>query len=861
MKNGHNSQKNKKASSDQVKTELLEFSRLSSNDVLKKFNSKEKGLTEAEAQKRLKENGLNVLVKEKKLSAFLELLSKFKSPLLILLFVAAFISAFFGETTNAIIIFAMILASALLDYYEEHNADKSVEELMDKVKTVSTVIRGNKKIKVKVSQITLGDIVFLNSGDMIPADARVISAKDFFVNQSSLTGESMPAEKYPDSLKVSSGSLSELDNIVFAGTNVISGEATAVVVGIGANTEFGKISYTLVNTKQKSEFEIGIASFGYFIMKIILFLVLFIFLFNAFIHHQILDSFLFAVAIAVGVTPELLPMIMSITMARGSIKMAAKGAIVKKLSAIPSFGSLDILCTDKTGTLTEGKISLVKHLNVLGETSPEVLRWAFLNSSFQTGIENPLDNAVIEFQNINIKGVKKIDEIPFDFMRKMMSVVVEEKGERLLISKGAPEEIFSASHFYYDAKGKILPFNKTVRAKALKFYEDLSADGYRVLALAVKKITVDKKVYNKDEESSLVLGGFIAFLDPPKHDLRGTLEELEAIGIEIKIITGDNELVTNKICQEIKLPVKGILLGKDIEALTMDALRRRVENTTIFARFSPIDKNRVIAALRANGHVVGYLGDGINDAPSLKTADVGISVNNAVDVAKAAADIVLMRKNLRVLKDGVLEGRRVFGNTMKYIMMGLSSNFGNMFSAAGAVIFLPFLPMLPIQILLNNFIYDISQITIPTDNVDEEWTKKAHRWDLGFIKRFMIFIGPISSLFDFTTFFLLYFVFHASASVFQTGWFVESLATQTLVIHFIRTKKIPFFQSRASWPLLVSTFSAVTIGWILPFTPVGKFFGFAPLPAYMLWAIVGIVVVYLFLVEVGKRIFYKHNDF
>ncbi len=838
--------------------DVFAFSKMEAAAVLKRLKSQEKGLNESEVRCRLDEFGENVLAKEKKLSVVLEFLGKFKSPLIILLFVAAIISAYFGEVVNAVIIALMIISSGILDFFEEHNAGQAVKKLLETIKTTTAVIRGGKTKEIKISQVAVGDLIFLNSGDLVPADCRVIGAKDFFVNQSALTGESVPCEKIELPVEADHQTFAELENMVFAGTNVISGSATVVVVNSGQHTEFGKIAGTLARPQEKSEFEDGIVHFGYFIMKIILFLVMFIFLFNAIFRHQILESFLFAVAIAVGITPELLPMIMSITMSRGAVKMAKKGAIVKKLSAIPNFGSMDILCTDKTGTLTEGKISLVKYVDSSGNNSEKVLEYAYLNSFYQTGIENPLDKAVIEYKKLDISQYKKIDEIPYDFIRKRMSVVVED-GERLMISKGAPEEIFNCCSLY-SYNGEEHPFGAEEKNKANLYYEQLSREGYRVLALAIKKIDREKKLFLKEDECDLEFRGFIAFLDPPKAGVKKIVEGLEKVGIVIKIITGDNELVTKKICEEINLPVQGVLLGEEMKNLTVEALRRRVNKTTIFARFSPSDKNRVILALRANGHVVGYLGDGINDAPSLRAADVGISVNNAVDVAKESADIVLVRKSLQILHEGVIEGRKVFGNTMKYILMGLSSNFGNMFSAAGAVIFLPFLPMLPVQILLNNFIYDVSQLTIPTDNVDEEWVIKSKRWNIKFIRRFMLFIGPISSIFDFSTFFLFYYGFKVTEGAFQTAWFLESLMTQVLVIHFIRTKKIPFFQSRPSWPLLASTLSAVVIGWVIPFTIVGKFFGLVPLPPYMLWSIVGIVIVYLGLVEIGKRIFYARNE-
>jgi P-type Mg2+ transporter len=838
--------------------DIFVIAKMEAAAVLRRLKTSEKGLNDNEARHRLNEWGGNFLVKEKKLSVIWEFLSKFTSPLVILLFIAASISAYFGETADAIIIALMIIGSAVLDFFEEHNASQAVKKLLDSIKTTTAVIRGGKQREVKISQVCVGDIIFLNSGDIVPADARVFSANDFFVNQSSLTGEPMPCEKKGASIDTDKKTFAELDNMVFAGTNVTSGSASVAVVNTGGRTEFGKIAESLSRPQEKSEFEDGVVHFGYFIMKVILFLVLFIFLFNAIFRHDILQSFLFSVAIAVGITPELLPMIMSITMSRGALSMAKKGAVVKRLSAIPSFGSMDILCTDKTGTLTEGKISLVKYVDPAGNDSEKVLEYAYLNSFFQTGIENPLDRAVVEYKKIDIREYKKIDEIPYDFIRKRMSVVVED-GERLLVSKGAPEGLFDCCSSYFH-NGETGLFSEAEKEQANKYYEDLSRQGYRVLALAIKKINPEQRIFSKDDECNLEFYGFIGFLDPPKVGVKKVLRELEEAGITIKVISGDNELVTRKICEEIDLPIEGVLIGDEARKLSFEALKRRVMKTTIFARFSPEDKNRVIMALRAGKHVVGYMGDGINDAPSLRSADVGISVNNAVDVAKESADIVLVHKNLQILKDGVVEGRKVFGNTMKYVLMGVSSNFGNMFSAAGAVIFLPFLPMLPVQILLNNFIYDLSQLTIPTDNVDDDWIVKAKHWNINFIKRFMLFLGPISSIFDFSTFFIFYYGFKVSQGAFQTAWFLESLATQTLVIHIIRTKKTPFFESRPSFLLLLSTFFAVAVGWLIPFTPVGKFFGLVPLSWHMLGAILVIVGVYLVIVEIGKRIFYRYNE-
>jgi Mg2+-importing ATPase len=684
----------------------------------------------------------------------------------------------------------------------------------------------------------------------------VISAKDFFINQSALTGESFPVEKAAGVVSMENPSLSDLTNIVFSGTNVVTGTATVIVLKTGRDTEFGKIAHNLSQREQQTDFTMGINKFSNLILKTTVFIVLAIFLINSWLKKDFFESFMFAIAVAVGLTPELLPMILSITMSAGSVKMAEKGVIVKKLVAIPNFGSMDVLCTDKTGTLTEDRIVLVKYTDLLGKDSEDVLLHAYLTSFFQTGISNPMDEAVKKFKNLPVSKYEKIDEIPFDFLRKRMSVVVENGGKRTLISKGAPEEVFKECKFYW-SKGKKVKLSDANRNKAEEVYYRLSKDGYRVLAIAIKNVETDAKVYEVGDEVEMTLLGFIAFLDPAKTSAKGVIKKMEKAGVTIKIITGDNELVTERICAELDIPVKGVLLGYQIDGLTDDALRVVVEKTTVFARFSPDEKNRIIGALKANGHVVGYMGDGINDAPSLKSADVGISVENAVDVAKESADIILTEKNLKALLDGILEGRKTFGNSMKYIMMGVSSNFGNMFSVIGAVIFLPFLPMLPIQILLNNLLYDFSQVTIPGDNVDSEYIASPKRWDMPFVKKFMVVFGLISSGFDIFTFYILYVVFAAGEKTFQTGWFIESLATQTLIIHIIRTKKLPFLKSRAAPGLLISTVLVVAVGWILPYTAVGKFFGFAQLSPQILITIGIIVLVYLITVEIGKRIFYR----
>jgi len=844
-----------------MEDKLSGYSSATVEKILEDLKTSKNGLSENEAKKRIALYGQNIVADKKEAGIVLEFLSHFKSPLVIILLIAACVSGYFGEATNSIIIAILVFVSVTLDFFEEHSASKAAEKLKERVTSTATVIRAGKKEEIKSAQICAGDIIFLSSGDLIPADARIIEADDFFVNESSLTGESFPREKDVNFIQGGKNDFSSYNNLVFLGTSVVSGTALAAVHHTGKETEFGKIAKDILKKDDKSEFELSIGKFGFFLMRIILFLVLFIFLFNTLIRKDVLESFLFAIAIAVGITPELLPMIMSITMARGSIRMSKVGVIVKRLSSIPNFGSMDILCTDKTGTLTEDKITLVSYTDIFGNSDDEVFLYTYLNSAYQTGIKNPLDKAVLEYKKAGISGYKKIEEIPFDFVRKMMSIAVTGPAGRTLITKGAPEEVLAKCAYCSSQKKQKDPLSDETRKIAMDYYRRLSADGHRVLAVAKKTGLSPKEKYTHLDESELELIGFVAFLDPAKKGVRDVLVRLEARGIEIKVITGDNELVAKKICTDVGLKIKGVLLGEDMDVLTDDALKARVERTTIFARFSPDEKNRIIAVLRNSGHVVGYLGDGINDAPSIKTADVGISVENAVDVAKESADIILTQKDLSSIVDGVGEGRRAFGNTMKYIMMGLSSNFGNMFSMTGAIFFLPFLPMLPVQILLNNLIYDFSQVTIPSDNVDQEWIAKPRKWDLDFIKKFMYVFGPISSIFDFLTFFILFHIFKVGASAFQTGWFMESLATQTLVVHIIRTRQIPFLQSRASKFLVISTVAAVVAGWLIPFTFVGRFFQFSPLPAHILFTIIGLVAVYLGLVEIAKRIFYKRYGF
>lgn len=837
----------------------VDYSSEEVKDVLENLKSTKKGLSHDEAGERLREDGLNVISEKKKYNVFTQFLSHLKSPLIIILLIAAVISFFTDQVTQGVIIVCIIMLGTFLDFFQEYSANKALRKLVESVATTAMVLRNGEKKEILIKYLVKGDVVLLSSGDMIPADARVLESQDFFVNQSSITGESFPVEKTADKLEEAK-SVIDLNNILFSNTNVVSGSATAVIIKTGKNTEFGKIASKISEAPVKTEFEKGTANFGFLLMKIALVLVLFIFLVTSFIRQDFFESFMFAIAIAVGITPDLLPMIMAVTMSVGSKKMSKKGVIVKKLSAIPDFGSMNILCTDKTGTLTENKIAVVKYQNIEGKEEERVLRLTYINSTFQTGIKNPLDEAVINYKKIDIKGVRKLEEIPYDFTRKRMSVVVKSGKQNLMITKGAPEEIFECCTSY-NKFGRPSKFDKRAMKRATDLYKSLSKDGFRVLAVSSKSVGSKKGKYTHAEETGMVFEGFISFFDPPKKDVAETIKQIHDLGIEVKIITGDNELVTQKISREVGLEIKGILLGKEIEEMSDDALRIKAQNTTIFARCSPDEKIRIIHALRENKNVIGYLGDGINDAPSIKNADVGISVNNAVDVAKESGDIILTRKSLSDLKEGVIEGRKIFGNTMKYIMMALSSNFGNMFSASGAVLFLPFLPMLPIQILLNNLIYDASQVTIPSDKVDNDWVSSPKKWDIKFLKKFMYVFGPLSSVFDFITFGVFYFVLKVTAPVFQTGWFIESLATQTLVIHIIRTKKTPILKSRASKLLVLTSLLGLGVGITIPYTPLGKLFGFSPLPLYFLGIILGITLVYLVLVEITKRIFYKRVSF
>ncbi len=784
-----------------------------------------------------------------------EFLALFKNPLVIILLIAAAISVFVGDITDAGIIIFIVLASVILDFYQEYRAGNAVELLRQKITTTATVTRDGKRQEIPLHGLVPGDLISLAAGDIVPADARVIASRDFFVNQSALTGEPYPVEKTNAPGKAEDQP-PDRENSVFLGTSVVSGSATAIVTWTGSMTEYGRIARMLGERPPETEFERGLSSFGLLMMRLVFFLVIFVFFVNALLHHGILESLLFAVALAVGMTPELLPMILSINLSNGAIAMSGKGAIVKHLASIQNFGSMDVLCTDKTGTLTENAITLVRHVGIDGSESDTVLLYSFLNSLYQTGLKSPLDDAILRFRELDVRAYTKIDEIPFDFIRKRASIVVADPTATFLITKGAPEEILRICDSCDEGSGSI-PLSDDYRDRITRQYMDLSGEGFRTLGVAYRPVEPGRTRYSADDEARMTFLGFVAFVDPPKVTAGESVRLIRSAGIDVKILTGDNELVTRRTCESLGFAIRGVLTGSEIEELDNEGLSRVVEQNNIFTRVTPIQKDRIINALKRNGHVVGFLGDGINDAPSIRTADIGISVDNAVDIARESADIILIKKDLRVLHDGVIEGRKTFGNTLKYIMMGTSSNFGNMFSVAGASLFLPFLPMLPIQILLNNLLYDISQTTIPTDAVDDEYAARPKHLNIVFIKKFISIFGPISSLFDYMTFFIMLYFFNATGALFQTAWFIESICTQVAVIFVIRTRRVPFYTSRPSGYLVISTLLVIAIACVLPFTVLGAVFGFVPPPAPFFAVLIGLVIGYLILVELTKRWFYK----
>jgi Mg2+-importing ATPase len=836
---------------------VVEVAGLAVDRVYERLATTAGGLTESEAARRLSEVGPNVIAKDARPSVLRLCAHAVMNPLVILLAVLATVSFATDDLRAATVMGAMIVLSVGLKLVQESKADQAAARLKAMISVTATVQRDGMPRELPVAGLVPGDVVQLAAGDMIPGDVRVVAAKDLFVTQGSLTGESLPVEKFDAEKRAGARPALELADVAFLGTSVESGSATVVVVATGAQTYLGGMASSITDAPPPTAFDRGIQRFTWLMLRFMFVMVPLVFLINGFTKGSWHEAFFFALAVAVGLTPEMLPMIVTVCLSKGALAMCRKKVIVKRINAIQNLGAMDVLCTDKTGTLTMDRVILEKHCDVALDEDNEVLGFAYLNSHFQTGLKNVLDRAILSHQETHacakVPEHSKVDEIPFDFQRRIMSVVVRTpEGVDRIISKGAPEAIFPRCR-RFDLDGQLYPMNGVLIEELKEEYERLSTDGFRVLAVATKDGAPRQGPYGKDDERDLVLHGYVAFLDPPKESAAQAIGVLQKHGVTIKVLTGDNELVSRQICRQVGLPAEHMLLGNDVEGMDDEKLAGAAESTTLFARVSPVHKMRIIKALQSRGHTVGFIGDGINDAPALRAADVGISVDSAVDIAKESADMILLEKSLLVLEEGVLEGRKVFMNILKYIRMGASSNFGNMFSVLGASVFVPYLPMLPIQILTNNLLYDVSQAAIPTDDVDLEQIEKPRPWDMGTLTKFILFIGPCSSIFDYTTYFMMLYVFGcwdvatpgaatASASLFQTGWFVESLLTQTLIIHVIRTNKIPFLQSRPSWPLVAMSVVIMGAGVAIPFSPLGPYLGFrAPPPLY--WPLLALTLV------------------
>ncbi len=835
----------------QVSPLLVEVAACDFEEVYRRLESNAKGLTENEAARRIEKYGPNVVAHEQRFRRTRTLGRACANPLVVLLLLLAAVSLATGDPGGATVMLIMVVLGVALRFVQELRAGDAAAKLKAMISVTATVLRDGQPRELPLGQLVPGDVVQLAAGDMIPADLRLVTCKDLFITQSSLTGESLPVEKFESLEDIGSKPALELKNTCFLGTSVESGAGTGVIVETGIKTYLGSMAQSIVGQETPTSFDKGISRFTWLMIRFMLVMVPLVFLINGLTKHDWTEAFFFALAVAVGLTPEMLPMIVSVCLSRGAIAMSRKKVIVKRLNSIQNLGAMDVLCTDKTGTLTLDRVILERHCDVVRHEDEAVLVMAYLNSHFQTGLRNVLDRAILQFQELHEKHSvpdhKKIDEIPFDFSRKRMSVVVETpQGIRRLICKGATEAVFQCCD-RFALEGKIYPVDPLLITDLKEYCDELSSDGFRVLAIGYRDVE-QQAAYSKDDERNLILMGYVAFLDPPKDSAAPAILALKSHGVAVKVLTGDNELVSRKICREVGLATDCVLLGPQVEVMTDAQLAAAAEPATIFARLSPAHKQRIIRALQSKGHVVGFLGDGVNDSPALRHADVGISVDSAVDIAKEAADIILLEKSLMVLEEGVLEGRKVFANILKYVRMGASSNFGNMFSVLGASAFVPFLPMEPKQILTNNLLYDFSQVPIPGDNVDPEQIAKPRPWQMGEIARFIFFVGPCSSVFDYSTYLMMLYLFGCwdvstpealkqSASLFQTGWFVESLLTQTLIIHIIRTNRIPFLQSWASWPLTVTTAVIMAVGAWLPFSPIAPWLGFTPLPP-LYWPLV-----------------------
>jgi len=824
------------------------------SDLLASLHSAVTGLSGADAAAILRTIGPNRIDQAAPRRLLAAFIGRFSNPLILILLGAAGVSAFTGDVPSFGIISTIVLMSVVLDVVQEHRAENAAERLRNQVSLQATALRDGRPVEVPSAGIVPGDVVLLTAGDLVPADCRLIEARDLYVNEALLTGEPFPAAKEADAPHGAAADDAVPCNMVFMGSSVVSGTAKALVLATGRRAQLGTIAQQLRKPPPPSAFEVGIRDFGLMIVRVTVMLVLFVLLANLLMHRPLLESFLFALALAVGLTPELLPMVVSVTLAYGAIRLSRNQVIVKRLAAIHDLGSMDVLCSDKTGTLTDSRIKLVRQVDLAGQDCAAVLQTALLNAAFETGLKSPLDEAILAAGTLDRAAWRKVDEVPFDFQRRRVSILVEGGGSRLLVVKGAPEDVLALAASHGQQGAPLQAFDAAARAAAHATFAALGAEGYRVLGVAWRDAGPDCGHAGVPDEAGLVFAGFLAFLDPPKAGAREALAEMAGLGVAVKVVTGDNELVTRHVCTALGLPIAGSLSGPELETLTDEALLARLDGTTLFCRVTPPQKSRVIRAFRMRGHVVGYLGDGINDAPSLHAANVGFSVDTAVDVAKEAASIILLRQDLGVLAEGVREGRRTFANILKYIMMGTSSNFGNMFSMAAGVLFLPFLPMLPIQILLNNLLYDLSEMAIPADHVDAAMLTRPRHWDLAVIRRFMWMLGPVSWVFDILTFGLLLRLFDADAALFHTGWFVESMATQVLVIFILRTTQ-PF----RSWPsplLIASSLTAFGLAVALPFSPLAPWLGFVPLPASLLAALAGVTVAYLAVVYAVRRWFF-----
>jgi P-type Mg2+ transporter len=869
-----------------VSPKLIRAAAVAPAEVLAELNTRAEGLARDEAERRLEEYGANVVAREHRFTRLRLFVNACLNPLVILLSILAIISFATAEDASdlvsGVLMVIMVVLGVSLRFVQEARADAAAAKLKAMIRVTATVLRDGEEHEIPLAELVPGDVVKLAAGDMIPADVRILSCKDLFLTQASLTGESFPVEKFDTTEDVPGKMPLELKNICFLGTSVESGSATAAVVETGLRTYLGAMASAITESPPPTSFDKGVSGFTWLMLEFMAVMVPLVFVINGFTKHRWGEAFLFALAVAVGLTPEMLPMIVSVCLSKGALLMSRKKVIVKRLNSIQNLGAMDVLCTDKTGTLTMDHVILEQHCDVVRKEDDGVLQLAFLNSHFQTGLKNVLDRAVLQHQEVHqhlpVAEFSKADEIPFDFNRKMMSVVVSSpRGVHRLICKGAPESVFSRCT-QFELDGELYPIEQVLLDDLKEEYDQLSADGFRVLAIAYRD-SDPKPTYAKDDEKDLILKGYVAFLDPPKDTAAPAISALQKHGVTVKVLTGDNELVSRKICKEVGLPLEHVLTGGSVEAMSDTQLAEAAERATLFVRLSPAHKQRIITALQSRRHVVGFIGDGINDAPALRVADVGVSVDSAVDIAKEAADAILLEKSLMVLEEGVIEGRKVFANILKYIRMGASSNFGNMFSVLGASIWLPYLPMTPIKILTNNLLYDFSQVPIPTDDVDPEQVAKPRPWSMGEIARFILFIGPCSSIFDYTTYALMWFFFKCrnvglvppaalssrfplatvsdpdstyAAALFQTGWFVESLLTQTLIIHVIRTNKIPFIQSRASDPLLMTTMAIMLVGALLPFSPIGPWLGLVPLPVAFWPFLLMTLLLYVVLTQLVK---------